>query len=748
MGRRGDADFLEQFVERDVGAPLLVVGTTRPELYDRRSDFPAGGVAAERIDVEPLSPNECRLLVDRLLASSAIAPELVAPILERSGGNPLFTEEFVRLLRDRDLLVSVDGTLSLRQGATLPVPDSIAALLAARLDALPADRKSMLSDAAVVGKVFWAGVVKSMDVRDSRDVAAGMDGLARREFIRRSARSSMAGEDEYAFWHVLARDVAYAALPRAARASRHVAAARWIESKAIDRLEDVAAVLAHHYATALDLARAVGAAEEAAALEAPTFRFESLAGERALGLDVPVGVQLLERALVLAPPGHPERGAALGRYAQALHHDGQYPGAAAAFEEAIAAHRAAGNVTPTAQLLGPLASCLRILGDPRSHEVEQEAVSLLEPLGPSPQLAEAIARIASGAALEGRAAEALAGLHRALEVAETAPFPREADQLGFRGGVLGFIGYSRTTLGETAGLDDMREAITLATAAGMGMRAAIHYYNLATQLSSLESAAAAIRVVDDAIPFATSRGLRGEAATLTTLRLELMFDTGDHEEILNEAPANEALLEELGAVNPFMLELRATLTRISTLRGEPSSRERLDWLEEAAYRAGDVEGLVAGLGATAPAWLLLEPDRARAQLAELAATNGNGAPWWYPRLVPAMVRTAVALDDLYIADAIVDAFTPRFPFAEHAQVAATATLLEARGQFAPAAAAYGDAAERWRLGSVPERGYALAGQGRSLAALGQHSEADASLRAARGIFNRLRGSPAGAAAAH
>ena len=96
----------------------------------------------------------------------------------------------------------------------------------------------------------------------------------------------MAGEDEYAFWHVLARDVAYAPLPAPRRAARHVAAARWIESKAGDRVEDVAQILAHHHATALELAVAVGDEALAAELRPSALRFLLLAGKRALGLDL------------------------------------------------------------------------------------------------------------------------------------------------------------------------------------------------------------------------------------------------------------------------------------------------------------------------------------------------------------------------------------------------------------------------------------------------------------------------------
>ena len=192
-----------------------------------------------------------------------IPAELQQPILDRAGGNPLYAEEFVRLLKDKDLLVRKGASWELREGAEVPFPDSVQALIAARLDTLSADTKSMLADAAVVGKVFWAGAIAQMGERDLDEVTETLRELSRKELVRPARRSSIEGEAEYAFWHVLARDVAYGQLPRASRASRHVAAATWIESKAPERVEDLADVLAYHYATALELARAAGQTEQA-----------------------------------------------------------------------------------------------------------------------------------------------------------------------------------------------------------------------------------------------------------------------------------------------------------------------------------------------------------------------------------------------------------------------------------------------------------------------------------------------------
>src|SRR6185436_7937838 len=174
------------------------------------------------------------------------------------------------------------------------------------------------TDAAVVGKVFWAGAVGAMGDLEPGRVAGQLELLAGREFIRIAPRSSMAGQTEYAFWHALVQDVAYGALPRAARASRHVAAARWIEARAGDRVGDLADVLAHHYSTALGLARAIGDQGQSSELEAPALRFLLLAGERALDLDVSAALGLLERALELAPAGHPERPRVLRLYGRAI----------------------------------------------------------------------------------------------------------------------------------------------------------------------------------------------------------------------------------------------------------------------------------------------------------------------------------------------------------------------------------------------------------------------------------------------
>ena len=410
--------FLEYLADRAEGVPLVIAGTARPELYERRAEYAAGLRNVNTINLSPLSGEETSRLVLALLDASVIPAELQQPILDRAGGNPLYAEEFVRLLKDRDLLVRKGASWELRDGAEVPFPDSVRALIAARLDTLTPDVKSLLADAAVMGKVFWAGAVAEMGERDPDIVTEALHDLSRKELVRPSRQSSMQGQAEYAFWHILTRDVAYSQLPRPERASRHLAAAAWIESQAPDRVEDLADVLAYHYATALELARATGQADLVATLDVPARRFLTLAGERALGLDTAAAVTNLERALALTPEGHPDRPAVLVSYAEAAYHAGRTSEARQALEKAIPALHQRGDLPTQAYAMHTLASVLFRHGDPRWADLPSEALALLEPLPAGPALVEALTAVARVEMLQGRHDAAISSAERALKLAD------------------------------------------------------------------------------------------------------------------------------------------------------------------------------------------------------------------------------------------------------------------------------------------------------------------------------------------
>ena len=145
-----------------------------------------------------------------------MSAEVQQPILERAGGNPLFAEEFVRLLRDQNLIVRSGASWELAADGRLPLPESVQALIAARLDLLPAEAKSMLADAAVIGKVFWAGALAQMGERDPADVRQTLTQLAGKSYSDRHS-APRRRRNRVRVWHALVRDVAYGQLPRAAR---------------------------------------------------------------------------------------------------------------------------------------------------------------------------------------------------------------------------------------------------------------------------------------------------------------------------------------------------------------------------------------------------------------------------------------------------------------------------------------------------------------------------------------------------
>ena len=199
-------------------------------------------------------------------------------------------------MQDRGLLEERSGRVALKPGAEVPLPDSIGALIAARLDLLSADRKALLADAAVVGRSFWAGAVAAVGQHDPARVYEGLMELVAKELVRPERASSIEGEAEFAFVHALVCDVSYSRLTLAERATKHARLARWLEDRTAGRTEDMAEVLAFHYGTALEMAGAAGLFELQDELAEPTTHYLELAGGRAAPLDANAAAAHFARA--------------------------------------------------------------------------------------------------------------------------------------------------------------------------------------------------------------------------------------------------------------------------------------------------------------------------------------------------------------------------------------------------------------------------------------------------------------------
>jgi class 3 adenylate cyclase len=688
--------FLEYLGEWSEGVPLLIVCVARPELYERSVGWGAGVRNAHVINLPPLSDQETAQLVAQLMANAALGADVERSIVERAGGNPLYAEEFVRLLAERAL------------AAGDALPDSVQALIAARLDTLSHDRKSLLQDAAVLGKVFWAGALSEMGARDPADVELALHELVRKELVRPARTSSMEGESEYSFWHLLVRDVAYAQIPRVERARRHRAAAGWIERNAGARVEDLAEVLAHHYLQALELATAAGDSSQAEELAPPARHFLALAGERALGLDTAQAEARLARALELTPPDDPERPVLLVRWAEAAYQAGRLSEAAQALDNVLDDLRADARPEIAAQALLARSRLAHRLGHGTQVCLADEAVRLLEQQPGGRDLVDAYAQLASALALNGAYPDAIAAADRARALTEALGLPQPARALGYRG-------FCRSYLGAEQGLGEMELALSMLVESGLSHDAAALHNNLALARYPLEGPARSLATFDELIAFCEARGLA--AFSVGANCPHLLTDLGRPDEVIQRAAALSNAFEKSGDVND-PCEVRASELEVRLARGERASPEEIEWLISTArtIRQPDVSSLALAVAAAALA--REAPERAGGLLAELERLPGVHEDPYYARQLPAMIRTALAAGDAELAHRLLPEMEPRYPLDDHALCAARAQLAEHAGEYANAAALYAEAAERWlRFGNVPERAYALLGHGRSLVAI-------------------------------
>src|SRR5256886_2073519 len=166
-------EFVEHLVEWSTGVPIVLVCTARPEVFERKPGWGGGTGNSATIALSALTPTETARLVSALLSEALLPAETQAALIERSGGHPLDAEEFVRLLVDRGILIHRGRTPSIAPGAHIPLPESVQAIISARLDTPAPDLKALLQDAAVVGKTFWSGTLASMGRRDDGDVVEG-----------------------------------------------------------------------------------------------------------------------------------------------------------------------------------------------------------------------------------------------------------------------------------------------------------------------------------------------------------------------------------------------------------------------------------------------------------------------------------------------------------------------------------------------------------------------------------------------
>jgi class 3 adenylate cyclase/tetratricopeptide (TPR) repeat protein len=420
---------------RDVAMLLLCLA--RSDLLDNRPAWGSGVANASVLPLGPLDDRESERLVSDLLDGTHLDERAFARIADSAGGNPLFLEEMLRMLDDDGLLRREEGRwIAAADLGEVRIPESIQALLSARLDRLSQEERLVIRSAAVAGKVFWWGAIEGLMATPVRaHVGSALQTLVRKDLIRPEP-STLAGEDAFRFHHILIQEAAYRGTPKEVRAEVHEAYAVWLEGIAGDRFVELEEVIGHHYEQAFryrsELAP-VGERERALATRAG-MRLAP-AGIRAFERrDIPAAGDLLRRATQLLPSEHPERRPALLALGEVLAEAGDLGAAQAVLEEAESVATEADDGVTAANAAILRLFLLEMTDPKRPVDVVAEAerlIATLDALGNDLGVARAWRLMGNLHWNHGRYAAADDALAHAIEHARRAGAKREeADALG------------------------------------------------------------------------------------------------------------------------------------------------------------------------------------------------------------------------------------------------------------------------------------------------------------------------------
>ncbi len=691
----GMLDFIDHLVDWATGVPILIVCTARPELLERRPGWGGGKLNATTLSLPPLSEEETARLLGALFEQPLLDAALQHALLSRAGGNPLYAEQY--------------AAMALERGETenLPVPETLHGVIAARLDRLPAEEKGLLQDAAVLGKVFWLGGL--VDGRSRSDVEQRLHALGRKGFVQRARRTSVVGEAEYSFLHLVVRDVAYGQIPRGDRAQKHYRAAEWIES--LGRRDDHAEMLAYHYVSSLELARAAG--RDTGAVEQRACIALRDAGQSARALNAYSAAEhFYEEALALWPQEETEtRADLLFRRALAAYGTGR-DGRADAIEEARAALIAAGDPDRAAETEALLAadSWMRGRRGPGLEHLRR-AEALVTGRASSAGKARVLGEVARYHMLGGHDDAAIASGREALEIAT-------ALELGdVQADVLVTVGTARADAGDLdGGVDDLERALVIAEQTGSLWGRGRAYNNLAVVFAqAFGDHARSIELHQEGLRQAERIG---DSAQVRWFRGQSAYDaywTGRFDDVWRGVSdliaESEGGLEHYEAAGGYSLRSRVRLAR-DDAAGALDDAERAIDLARAIGEPQVVQPTLAAV-----AFVMLAVGRrvdAGAVIDEVVASLQRVIAMSSHTTLPALAEVLCDLDR-----------------AGEFAACVAASKIESPWLRASAAYAAGDferAAELFASISVPDEAYSRLRAAQALAADGRRAEANVQLR--------------------
>jgi class 3 adenylate cyclase/tetratricopeptide (TPR) repeat protein len=433
----GLLDFIDYLLDWAADSPIFMLTFARPELAEVRPGWPAGRRNATSLYLEPLSPTDMSAVLDDLVAD--LPTSLRQRIVERSEGIPLYAVETVRSLIDRDVVVPKEGVYRLvGDPGDLDVPTTLTSLIAARIDALPGDERTLIKDLAVLGGSFPRTSVAALSDLDGEVLDRLLADLVRKEFL--SVRSDKLSPDrgQYVFAQTLLRTVAYDMLSKRERKTRHLTVATHLRATFENDGEDVAEVVAAHYRDALLAAEADPDADEIRTQAIDAYR---RAGRRASGLGAPESA--LRIYLTAADLAHDadDRFALRERAADMALQSGRHQETYDLYSALRTEAAAAGRRWDWLRLaVGHARGHARLGRQQEAVEVLQEVVPELNDGSYSPELANSAAWLATFLVFAGRAPESVPLTELALVTAQALGLPDPLCQaLSTRGTALLFL---------------------------------------------------------------------------------------------------------------------------------------------------------------------------------------------------------------------------------------------------------------------------------------------------------------------
>jgi class 3 adenylate cyclase/tetratricopeptide (TPR) repeat protein len=551
-------DFIEYLLEWSKDHPIFILTLARPEIADRRPSWGAGRRNFTSLSLEPLSAEAMEALMGGLVPG--LPPELQARILDRAQGIPLYAVETVRMLIDRSLLVRQNGGYGPTGPIELDVPETMHALIAARLDGLGPDERRLLQDASVLGKTFTGPAVAAVSGMSEDVVDQLLHSLVRKDFLSVQSDPRSPERGQYGFLQDLVRKVAYDTLSRKERKALHLAFSDFLESTWTGDEEEIVEVLASHLIQAY---RADPKAPDAGEIKARARGKIAAAGDRAAGLAATEEAQGHYEQAAQLTDDPVERAELLERAGLMAWTGGRDAPAAAHLERAVTLMEAEGRTHQAARVAATLAEIIWAQGHiEQAVERMERSFEVLRNDEPDQDLAMLAAQLGRLHHFMGHRDLAAERLEQALDMAESLWLPEVLSQaLNSKGsGALA----PRGRLQEALTL--LRQSLSVALENDFPSAALRAYFNLSNLLYYHDQLDEALQVARDGLALARKRGDRNWEWSLLSMVVGTLFMSGEWDAALDLAEGMPHV-EESVSIRFAATELVIVLPGLHVARG-------------------------------------------------------------------------------------------------------------------------------------------------------------------------------------